>query len=283
MRTLLSCGDLFVIISVNSRNVTDRRGLPCVPTKDVQTLDQPTNGKLIVVEGLDGSGKGTQTDLLCRRAEINGFRVRHISFPNYSDSSAALVRSYLSGEFGSKPDDVNAYAASTFYAVDRYAAYKKHWGADYHAGTHIIADRYTTSNAVYQMGKLPEDEWDNYLEWLTKSEYILMELPEPDLVIYLDMDPDVSRQLLSKRYEGDESRRDIHEADLEFQTRCRRSALYAAARLNWRVVRCDDGSLPRSVTDIGNEVWGIVQDCLEDGGEDDFCLAGDILMSYDHD
>ena len=146
---------------------------------------------LIVIEGLDGSGKGTQTALLRDRIISEGYAVKQISFPNYSESSASLVKSYLSGEFGSSPDSVNAYAASSFYAVDRYAAYKKHWEADYLGGVNILADRYTTSNAVYQMTKLPKKEWDSYLEWLEDYEYRLLELPSPDKVIYLDMSPQV--------------------------------------------------------------------------------------------
>lgn len=217
---------------------------------------------LIVIEGLDGSGKGTQTALLRERIISDGHTVRHISFPNYAETSAALVKSYLSGEFGSSPDAVNAYAASSFYAVDRYAAYKKHWETDYLGGVNILADRYTTSNAVYQMTKLPPVQWDGYLEWLEDYEYRLLELPSPDVVIYLDMPPQVSQRLMSGRYSGDESKKDIHEANISFQEQCRRSALYSAQRLGWTVISCSDGENPRSIEAISDEIWGAVRGSL---------------------
>ena len=217
---------------------------------------------LIVIEGLDGSGKGTQTALLRDRIISEGYAVKQISFPNYSESSASLVKSYLSGEFGSSPDSVNAYAASSFYAVDRYAAYKKHWEADYLGGVNILADRYTTSNAVYQMTKLPKKEWDSYLEWLEDYEYRLLELPSPDKVIYLDMSPQVSQKLMSGRYSGDESRKDIHEVNISFQEQCRRSALYSSERLGWNVISCSDGEMPCGIDEISDKIWNAVRESL---------------------
>lgn len=207
---------------------------------------------------MDGSGKATQTELLCRNLENSGRSVRHISFPNYEDSSAALVKSYLAGEFGSSPAAVNAYAASSFYAVDRYAAYKKYWSADYLGGVTVVADRYTTSNAVYQMTKLPRGEWDGFMAWLEDYEYRLLALPRPDTVIYLDMPPEVSQRLMSGRYSGDESKKDIHEANISFQQQCRESALYAAERLGWKVVNCSRNGVPRSIEHISAEVWNAV-------------------------
>ena len=144
-------------------------------------------GKLIVLEGTDGSGKSTQFSLLCGRMEAEGRPFHRIVFPQYQEPSSALVRMYLGGEFGSSPSDVNPYAASTFYAVDRYAAWKKVWGRDYAAGKQILSDRYTTSNAVHQTGKLPESEWEDFLRWLFDFEYGKLGLPEPSLVLYLDM------------------------------------------------------------------------------------------------
>lgn len=136
-------------------------------------------GKLIVLEGTDGSGKSTQFSLLCRRMEAEGPPFHRIVFPQYQEPSSALVRMYLGGEFGSSPSDVNPYAASTFYAVDRYAAWKKVWGRDYAAGKQILSDRYTTSNAVHQTGKLPESEWEDFLRWLFDFEYGKLGSPSP--------------------------------------------------------------------------------------------------------
>ena len=217
---------------------------------------------LIVIEGLDGSGKGTQTALLRERLLSDGCAVRHISFPNYAESSAALVKSYLAGEFGSSPDSVNAYAASSFYAVDRYAAFRKHWEQDYLNGVNILADRYTTSNAVYQMTKLPREQWDFFLGWLENYEYNLLALPSPDAVVYLDMPPQVSQRLMTGRYSGDDSRKDIHEANLTFQEQCRQSALYAAKKLGWNVIACSDGENPRGIEEISHEIWNAVRDSL---------------------
>ena len=217
---------------------------------------------LIVIEGLDGSGKGTQTALLRERILSEGHAVRHISFPNYEETSAALVKSYLAGEFGSTPDSVNAYAASSFYAVDRYAAYKKHWESDYLDGVNILADRYTTSNAVYQMTKLPQEKWDDFLQWLRDYEYGLLELPSPDVVLYLDMPPQVSQRLMSGRYSGDESRKDIHEVNISFQEQCRRSALYSAERLGWNVISCSDGEMPCGIDEISDKIWNAVRESL---------------------
>lgn len=141
--------------------------------------------------------------------------MRRISFPDYAHKSSIPVQMYLNGEVGSL-EEVNAYAASTFYSIDRYISYQTDWSRDCKEGRLILADRYTTSNACHQMVKLPQKEWDGYLDWLADLEYSRMGLPEPGLVLYLDMDPNTSRRLLEKRYGGDESRKDLHEANLQY-------------------------------------------------------------------
>ena len=141
-----------------------------------------SKGKLLVLEGLDGSGKATQAKLLAAHLAESGRRVMEVTFPDYESDSSALVKMYLSGQFGSRPDDVNPYAASSFYAVDRYASYKTKWGSFYEAGGIVIADRYTTSNAVHQCSKLPPDQWDGFLRWAFEYEYRLLGLPAPDAV-----------------------------------------------------------------------------------------------------
>lgn len=205
---------------------------------------------LIVLDGLDGSGKSTQLARLDAYFRGNGTHYRQISFPDYEQPSSALVKQYLGGEFGGSPDAVNAYAASSFYAVDRYASYKKFWQQDYEAGTLILAARYTTSNAIHQMGKLPREEWDAYLAWLEQYEYELLALPRPDRVLFLDMPLEVSQKLLVGRYDGDAAKRDIHERDLRYLATCRESALYAADRLGWSVISCAENGEPLSVETI---------------------------------
>lgn len=179
-------------------------------------------GKLIVLEGTDGSGKSTQFSLLCGRMEAEGRPFHRIVFPQYQEPSSALVRMYLGGEFGSSPSDVNPYAASTFYAVDRYAAWKKVWGRDYAAGKQILSDRYTTSNAVHQTGKLPESEWEDFLRWLFDFEYGKLGLPEPSLVLYLDMPTEQAVENLRRREGETHTTGDIHEVDTAYLARCRR-------------------------------------------------------------
>lgn len=198
-------------------------------------------GKLLAVEGLDGCGKATQTGLLCQALEGRGFAVQSVSFPHYDSDSSALVRMYLAGAFGDKPGDVNAYAASVFYAVDRYASYRQDWQRFYTAGGVVVADRYTTANAVHQCSKLPEKEWDGYLDWLFDLEYQKMGLPAPDAVFFLDMQPAISQRLLSSRYHGEEAKKDIHEKDAAYLSRSRAAARYCAKKLGWRRIACDDG------------------------------------------
>lgn len=206
-------------------------------------------GKLIVIDGLDGSGKSTQIERVDAYLTEAGVAHRCISFPDYANPSSALVRQYLAGDFGASASDVNAYAASSFYAVDRYASYKQFWEKDYAAGTLIIAARYTTSNALHQMGKLPREEWDAYLAWLREYEYTQLELPRPDAVIFLDMPPEISQRLLSSRYGGDDSKKDVHERDTAYLQSCRTSALYAAQACGWDVISCGENGepLPREV------------------------------------
>lgn len=217
------------------------------------------NGRLVVLDGLDGSGKSTQLALLEQSLKARGREVTPISFPDYAEPSSALVKMYLAGEFGGEPGDVNAYAASSFYAVDRYASYKKFWQKPYENGGFILAARYTTSNAIHQMSKLPRQEWDNYLSWLEDYEYRLLGLPKPDAVVFLDMPPEVSQTLLSGRYHGDEQKKDIHEKDVSYLLSCRISALYAAEKRGWQVVSCvDEQGRVRSVEEIQQQLLSIM-------------------------
>ena len=220
-------------------------------------------GKLIIFEGLDGSGKGTQTELACQSLRQKGFDPLKITFPDYESESSALVKMYLSGQFGQKPDDVNAYAASTFYAVDRYAIYKTSWGAAYRSNSLIISDRYTTTNAVHQCSKLPPMHWDGFLEWLFDFEYKKLGLPAPDAVIYLAVDPDVSQRLIAERYNGDQTKMDIQEKDTEYLARSRAAAEYCARKLGWKRIECttvaDGVKTIRSVEDIHAEVLAYLE------------------------
>ncbi len=210
-------------------------------------------GKIIVIEGLDGSGKNTQARLLVK-ALAEKYDVKRLSYPDYDSQSSALVKMYLGGELGDDPMAVNAYAASSFYAVDRIASYLKHWKADFENGMNFIFDRYTTSNAVYMLSKLEENEKEAFLNWLTDFEFNKMGLPKPDKVIYLDMPTEISQRLMSKRYEGDESKKDLHEKNVDFLKLCRENALYAAEKLGWTVISCSDGENPYTIEEISEKV-----------------------------
>ncbi|MBR1592543.1 MAG: deoxynucleoside kinase [Ruminococcus sp.] len=216
------------------------------------------NGKLIVIEGLDGSGKATQADRIFKILENKDENVRKVSFPDYESNSSALIKMYLGGEFGSSPDDVNPYAASSFYAVDRYASYTKNWRDFYLGGGIVIADRYTTSNAIHQCAKLREEKWNGFIDWLFSYEYNLLGIPAPAQTVYLRVDPEISRRLITQRYNGDETKRDIHEADTAYLEKVRRAADYCAEKLNWKTVECAaDGSM-RRIEDITDEILGLI-------------------------
>lgn len=222
--------------------------------------------KLIIIEGLDGSGKSTQTALLEKYLENQQINFKKIKLPDYESPSSTLVNMYLGGAFGSDANAVNAYAAGAFYAVDRYASYKLNWGSDYENGTLILADRYATSNSIYQMEKLDKSEWDTYLDWSADFEYNKIGIPKPDLVIFLDMPVEVSQKLMTSRYDGDENKKDVHEANVEFLNKCRESALYTAERQGWVVIPCSDGENPLPVSDIHNKIIKYVDKELRNAG-----------------
>ncbi len=215
-------------------------------------------GKLIVIEGLDGSGKSTQLELLPKLLKGQGIDSQTVSFPDYESDSSALVKMYLAGQFGKEPSDVNAYASSLFYAVDRYASFKSKWGAYYSAGGTVIAGRYTTSNAIHQTSKLPENVWSDFLDWLYELEYNKVGIPKPDKVIFLDMPVEVSQKLLSGRYKGDEGKKDIHESNVEYLNNCRKAAKFTADYSGWTTVPCAEDGNPRSIEDIAQDILKIV-------------------------
>ncbi len=218
--------------------------------------------KLIIIEGLDGSGKSTQVQLLENYFNKNEINYRKIKLPDYDSPSSTLVKMYLGGEFGKAAADVNAYAASAFYAVDRFASYRLNWGKDYENGTLILADRYATSNSIYQMEKIPESEWDVYLDWSADFEYGKIGIPKPDAVIYLDMPVEISQKLMTERYNGDEGKKDVHEVNVAFLEKCRKSALYTAEKQGWKVVACSDGVNPLPIEQIHKRIVEIVEEEL---------------------
>jgi len=221
-------------------------------------------GKLIVIEGTDGSGKSTQFRLLTERLSREGRQFRQLEFPQYSEPSSALIKMYLDGEFGKKAGDVNAFAATAFFAVDRYASYKKFWGQWYENGGLVITGRYTTSNAVHQASKEPEAQWAPYWKWLSEFEYGRLGLPCPDLTIYLDVPTEYTEKMMRKRELDTNTKADIHEQDLEYLATCRRCGRDAAAFFGWKVIDCVKDGAMRSIEDIHEEVYRHITQCLED-------------------
>lgn len=221
-------------------------------------------GKLIVIEGLDSSGKETQSKLLCENLKALGKQVRRIEFPNYKSRSSELVKMYLEGCFGKKADDVNAYAASSFYAVDRYATYKCDFEDFYSGGGIVIADRYTTSNIIHQAGKITDpDDQTRYLNWLMDYEYNLLRLPKPDAVIFLDMPPEIGIRLMNGRAnKAGTADKDIHERDTQYLFDTYENAKKMASQFGWICVSCSDGAGPRSIESIQQDIVSTVGELI---------------------
>ncbi len=221
-------------------------------------------GKLIVIEGLDGSGKSTQTPILEEELKAQGKEVRVVSFPQYENDSSMLVRMYLSGTFGTKPGDVNAYAASSFYAVDRYASYKQEWKTFYEKPDSVIlATRYVSSNEIHQLAKLDRSEWNAFIAWVEDFEYDKLGIPRPDLVLYLHMKYEIAMELVSGRSEQTGQKKDIHELDETYMERCHKAAACAADKLGWKTITCFDGKKPLPKEEIAAKILEEVTKLLD--------------------
>ena len=220
------------------------------------------NGRLIVFEGTDGSGKATQSRLLCEHLQRESIPYKNITFPRYGKPSAAMVQEYLDGHLGKHPGDVNAYAASLMFSMDRYASYKQDWGAFYEAGGLVVADRYTTSNAVHQASKLLPGERKAFLDWLFDTEYRLLGLPKPDLVIYLDMPTEITEKMMRRRETATGTHADIHEQDEAYLENCLRIGRLAAAHYGWTVVPFMKDGAERALEEKHEEIFSIVRSAL---------------------
>ena len=213
-------------------------------------------GKFIAIDGLDGSGKGTQSQLLVDKLRSEGKRVRVISFPVYESDSSTFVKMYLEGKLGKKPSDTNAYAASMFFASDRYVSYRMDWQRDIEdPDTIVVANRYTTANAVHQLSKLPRSEWEDFLAWLWDFEFKKLGLPEPNLVLYLELPPVLSLSLVKSRSDSTGQKMDIHELDTAYMDKCYEAALYSCKALGWKQIRCYEGDKIRTREDIAEEIY----------------------------
>ena len=213
---------------------------------------------LIVIEGIDGSGKSTQFKKLCAYMDERKAPYTRIAFPQYHRASSGLLTMYLNGEFGDDPNAVSAYAASTFYAVDRYASYKQVWGEAYRNGATVLADRYVTSNAVHQGAKLEGKEREAFFRWLDEFEHDLMELPRPDIVLYMETPLEIALANMKKRQAETNTSADIHEAGETYLKRCLETAQAAAACYGWHMIPCAKDGKMRDAEDIHLEILDIL-------------------------
>ncbi len=215
-------------------------------------------GTLIVIDGLDGSGKNTQSKVLFERLSKEGKKVRLVSFPDYESPACNPVKMYLDGEFGTDPEAVNSFAASTFFAVDRFASFRLDWKKDYDEGGIIIANRYTTANAIHQLTKLPEKEHEAFLSWLYDFEFVKLGLPVPDLTLLLKVPVEKSLELIDVRGE----KKDIHE-NAEHLKKAARSAETCAKKWGWKSLSCvDDRGEMFSIEEIGEKIYDLVSDII---------------------
>jgi len=220
-------------------------------------------GRLIVFEGIDGSGKSTQFELLCDRFKSERRDFMRLRFPRYDKPSSALLTMYLNGEFGDDPDAVNAYAASSFYAVDRIASYIQDWREYYESGGLVLTDRYTTSNALHQGSKLPSGQREHFFKWLYEFELDLLGLPVPDLVIFMDIEAERAAQRLRRRQTETGIDGDIHEKDMEYLLQCALSGKQAAQLYGWSIIDCYEGDRERSEDEINQQIWQTLCDYLQ--------------------
>ena len=223
-------------------------------------------GILIAIDGVDASGKQTQTQLLKKRLIEDGKNIKAVSFPAYENPSSTLVKMYLNGDFGEKPSDVNAYATSTFFAADRFATYRTDWGKNYNSGTIILADRYVSSNLIHQASKIDNDaEKDKFLTWLDDLEHNIYGLPRPDVTIFLDMPPEYGAMLMKDRVNKANGTdvKDIHESDFSYLETSYNNAVYVAERFGWKRISCVSDGKIRSVEDIHNDIYAIIREILK--------------------
>lgn len=215
-------------------------------------------GKIIVFEGVDGSGKQTQSELFYKRLADEGLNVKKVSFPRYDNDSSALVRMYLKGEFGSDANEISPYICSTFYAVDRYASYKQDFEDFYNNGGIVVADRYTTSNMLHQASKIHDKEQrEKFLKWLYDLEFNIYLLPKPDMVFFLDM-PLFDTKILTKdranKITG-ASKKDIHETDENHLKSAYITSRELIDEYGWIKINCAKDELILSIDEIAENVY----------------------------
>ena len=218
-------------------------------------------GKLIVIDGTDGSGKQTQMKLLEEKLKSESIDYKKVSFPNYDSPSSGLVKMYLSGDFGKDAKNVSPYIASTFFAADRYVTFKKELEEYYNNGGIILADRYTTSNMVHQAGKIGDkEEREKFLNWLWDFEFNLYKLPIPTKVFFLNMPPKYAFKLMENRENKftHEAKKDIHENDKNHIIDSYNAALSVAKKYKWVEIECVKNEKIRTIEEIHEDIYNYI-------------------------
>jgi dTMP kinase len=225
-------------------------------------------GFFLVIDGTDGSGKGTQTTRLVERLKSESRDIVMVDFPRYGNPSAYFVERYLRGEYGSLKD-IDAYRASTFYALDRFDA-AKDIRAALERGAIVVSNRYVSANKGHQMGKIKDPaERKKFLDWLNGFEYGILGIPKPDLTILLHVPADVGFDLIAKKDERaylNGKVRDIHENDRE-HLRDAEQAYLSLTTLDtferWRLIECMDNDRLLSIEEVHERILGIIRPLLE--------------------
>ena len=222
---------------------------------------EPQKGRFIVIDGTDGSGKATQTQLLIEELKLGGHKVEMADFPQYGQKSAGLVEDYLNGKYG----QVSPQAASIFYAVDRFdASFKiKQWLEE---GKIVVANRYVTANAGHQGGKIADDiDRMKFFRWLDNLEYTIFNIPKPDLNIILHMPAEMAQKLVDKkssdvRKYANGKKRDLHEADLLHLQNAEKVYMEISKLFpNTKLVECVSGGQLLTPPEVSNKVWELVR------------------------
>lgn len=215
------------------------------------------NGKLIVIEGIDGSGKSTQASLFFKKFKKEGYKVKFIKFPRYDNFFGKMVRRYLDGEFG-KAGEVSPYLASTLYAFDRWESREKIMGW-LKQGYAVVCDRYADSNKIHQAGKLRnKKDKTQLLKWLNVLEYQVLKIPRPDIVFYLDVKVEIALQLI----ESQGKKKDIHESDAEYLRASQTEARWLAKKLGWVKINCIKNGKILPPQEIRKKIWSSLKTLL---------------------
>ena len=219
----------------------------------------------LVIEGIDGAGKETQTSLLKEYLKSLGKNVITQSFPNYGTDGCKPVQMYLDGKLSKTANEVNAYQSSVLFAVDRFCTMTqliKNITKD----SVVVFDRYVSSNMLHQGGKIHNDEdLEKYLKWLENFEFEVMKIPRPDKIFFLSVPPEISMELIKQR-KGlkSQTEKDIQESDENHLKNAYNTGMKISKMFGWEIIDCVDKekNQMRTKEDISKEIQQKVNQIL---------------------